>query len=179
MGGPTDQARKSTDVSMTEHKRIDETEARLIGAYHPVQYAFVQFLTEHLSDLMEPFDQDLGQMLVLAVLGQRRLEAHAQGHATTEENPARSSMTASRIADVARMPRETVRRKLIALQARGWIGHDPAHGWYVAGLLGDSPARQALSEHEKRFFRRLARLHVSLCNVMETKLQSATTPARD
>lgn len=118
-------------------------------------------------------------MLVLAVLGQRRLEAHAQGYATTEENPARTSMTASRIADVTRMPRETVRRKLIALQARGWIRNDPAHGWYVAGPLGGSPARQALSDHEKRFFRRLARLHVSLCNILETQPQSAKTCAQE
>lgn len=154
-------------VSPRKAAQVEQTEQRLMAAYVPVQYAFVQFFTEHLVDCAEPFDNDLERLLVMAVLGQRRLEAHVLEATYDPSNPSRMSMSASRIADVTRLPRQTVRRKLADLKARGWVDQDERHGWYVTGAPAETPARNAMRHIEARFFRRLARLHLQLAAVLE------------
>lgn len=140
--------------------RMSEVEARIEASYLPVQYAFVQFFTEHLVDLVDSFEGDLTQMLVLAVLGQRRLESQFDGH--DENQCGKACMSASRIADVLHLPRQTVNRKLAALKARGWIDNHPRKGWFILGDATTSPAKKAFSDFERRFNTRLARLYVQL-----------------
>lgn len=142
--------------------RVAEVEARIRASYVPVQYAFVQFLTEHLVDAVDSFDGDLTQMLVLAVLGQRRLESHLDRQDDSRTASEKACMSASRIADVLHLPRQTVNRKLAALKARGWIANLPQKGWYVIGEDEGGPAKMAFSEFEDRFNNRLARLYVQL-----------------
>jgi len=140
--------------------RMSEVQAQIAASYHPVQYAFVQFFTEHLVDLVDSFEGDLTQMLVLAVLGQRRLESQFDGH--DENQCGKACMSASRIADVLHLPRQTVNRKLAALKARGWIAHHPQKGWYIAGDETHAPAKEAFSAFEERFNTRLARFYIQL-----------------
>lgn len=140
--------------------RVSEVQARIEACYYPVQYAFVQFFTEHLVDLVDSFEGDLTQMLVLAVLGQRRLESQFDGH--DENQCGKACMSASRIADVLHLPRQTVNRKLAALKARGWIDNHPQKGWYIVGDATHAPAKEAFSEFEERFNNRLARLYIQL-----------------
>lgn len=146
--------------------RIERVQARIEASYYPVQYAFVQFFTEHLAELNLAFDNDLTEMFVLAVIGQRRLEAREKGFG--EGHASKISLTASRISDITHLPRQTVNRKLAQLKARGWIDRDPAHGWFIVGQGQDTPARIALSDFERRFAARLARLYVRLSKELET-----------
>jgi hypothetical protein len=140
--------------------RVFEVQKRIEASYHPVQYAFVQFFTEHLVDLVDSFDGDLTQMLVLAVLGQRRLESEFDG--IDQSQCGKACMSASRIADVLHLPRQTVNRKLAALKARGWVENHPRNGWYVVGDASQAPAKEAFTEFQERFNKRLARLYVQL-----------------
>lgn len=146
--------------AMNSSARLSEVQKRIETSYYPVQYAFVQFFTEHLVDLVDSFEGDLTQMLVLAVLGQRRLESQFDGH--DESRFGKACMSASRIADVLHLPRQTVNRKLAALKARGWIDNHPQKGWYIVGDATQAPAKEAFSEFEERFNIRLARLYVQL-----------------
>jgi DNA-binding IclR family transcriptional regulator len=76
-------------------------------------------------------------------------------------------MSALRIADVSGIPRETVRRKLVSLHDKGWVEKHPRHGWYLVGPTGQSPARDALRDLETRSYRRLARLHLRLSEILD------------
>lgn len=125
---------------MNNSLRVSEVQARIEASYYPIQFAFVQFFTEHLVDLVDSFEGDLTQMLVLAVLGQRRLESQFDGH--DESKCGKACMSASRIADVLHLPRQTVNRKLAALKARGWIDNHPQKGWYIVGDTTHAPAKR-------------------------------------
>lgn len=151
-----------------EVDRDRRTEALMerFGEDYPVyQYAFVEFLVDHLTDVGRSFGGDLQQMLLLAVIGQRRLRAIREaGGDPRAVPPDRMSVTASRLADVTGIPRETVRRKLALLQDRGWIGQGADGGWLI---LADADgvrtrAREDLAELDLRSRRRVARLIADL-----------------
>ena len=74
------------------------------------RYHLVEFITEHLIDLSQAFDGDLQQVLVLAIIGQ----VHVGQLLKPDNNhgDAAQSISASRIADITCIPRQTVRRKL-------------------------------------------------------------------
>jgi hypothetical protein len=150
-----------------DDKRIEATADALLADYLDTQYHYVQFLTEHLADCASAFDGDLAAVLVLAVLGQRRLEGARDAPGALHLDVARVAMNASRIADVSGIPRETVRRRLQTLRRKGWVDQDPRHGWYVLGPSLASPARASLSDLEARSFRRLARLYLRLSEILE------------
>jgi DNA-binding transcriptional ArsR family regulator len=133
-------------------------EARLRERYLDAQYAYVQYLSEHLADCARAFDGDLAQLLVLAVLGQERLEAVRRDGPSA----APSAMNATRIADVTGLPRETVRRKLARLEARGWIHRVDRAGWVLTSDDEISNARLDLADLDARGLARLARLYVQI-----------------
>jgi predicted transcriptional regulator len=130
------------------------------------QYAFVQFLSEHLSDCIRSFEGDLQQMLILAVIGQAytsrfiKLETHP-------ESP-EAAVSASRLADVCGIPRETVRRKLKILERRGWIVQNGAQSWSLALDGGRAIARTDLLELNNRGVKRLARMYALFERLMES-----------
>jgi len=134
--------------------------------YPRYQYAFVEFLTAHLTDISNAFDGDLQQALLLAVIGQMRLRARLQADVTGEAlpPPEEHSITASRLADVTGIPRETVRRKLKLLEARGWIARRQDGAVYLmADASGkDVPARRHFAEQDERTRRQVARLVAAL-----------------
>lgn len=150
-----------------EDTRLDCVERALMAAYLETQYHYVQFLTEHLADCAAAFGGDLESVLLMAILGQRRLAIAREEPPGEPADPSRMGMSLLRIADVSGIPRETVRRKLTGLQRRGWIDRHPQHGWYVIGPTEATPARVSLSGLEARSFRRLARLYLQLAEVVE------------
>lgn len=135
--------------------------------YIPAQYAFVQFFSEHLVDCSRTFNGDLVQVLVLAILGQRRLEADLSRASDGAEAPNSMWMSASRLADVAGLPRETVRRKLSILVERGWIVRDAKGGHAIASDGVTAKARQDLTEIEVRQTERIARLYMRLEKIVK------------
>ena len=143
------------------HKRAPQVLDAFERNYAKVQYHYVQFLTEHLSDCAQEFSGDLTKVLILAVLGQRHIEAHilAQRDQSADQP---SAMSASRIADVTGLPRETVRRKLEALSGLGWVEQGPDRRWQIASVAGATSLRSDLKDLDARGLQRLARLYTAL-----------------
>lgn len=147
--------------------RVQEVEAIFFERYKETQYAYVQFLTEHLADLSRVFAGDLQQMLVLALIGQAQINAVLSGNAG-----AGKSLSASRIADVSGIPRETVRRKLTALEDNGWIERDDAQRWQLRMSDGFASARAALNDLDRRAIARIARLFCQLESITSDRGRS-------
>jgi DNA-binding MarR family transcriptional regulator len=79
--------------------------------------------------LRRTFDGDLDQMLILAVIGERKLARRASraepsydrlGYSELRD-PSSVAINPHSLADYTGIPRETVRRKVVALMARGWV----------------------------------------------------------
>jgi hypothetical protein len=140
-------------------------EAEFVKNYALFQYAYVQFFTEHLTDCSRLFDGDLQQMLILAIIGQSYINRviKIDGHA---DNPP-AAISASRLADVCRIPRETVRRKLKILENRGWIMQDGEQSWTLVIDGGAAVAGAELIDLDKRAIKRLARMHATFERLME------------
>ena len=118
--------------TITDDGSIDALAAAFMGTYLETQYHYVQFLTEHLADCAAAFGGDIDCMLVLAVLGQRRLDLARQEADPADPDPSRIAMSAVRIAEVSGIPRETVRRKLATCRERGWVSRHPRYGWHIS-----------------------------------------------
>lgn len=130
--------------------------------YSQVQYHYVQFLADHLTDCRKTLGGDFDDLMMMAVLGQRFLgarQAIAAGETGAED---RIWMSALRLSDVTGVPRESVRRKLIRLQARGWVTQNPVKGWCLAGSMDRAAARDDLDPLDARGLERLARLVAAL-----------------
>lgn len=155
---------KITDLD----QKVELLALRFAEDYSRYQYAFVEFLTAHLTDIARAFDGDLQQPLILAIIGQVRLRArrHAEATGGVLPPPDALSITASRLADVTGIPRETVRRKLKLLEARGWIARRPDGAVFLAAdASGDVvPARRHFAEQDERTRRQVARLVIELCD---------------
>lgn len=134
--------------------------------YREYQYTLVEFLVEHLTDASRVFAGDLQQMLVLALIGQVQIHAARRAVAAGEDPSAlpdeRVSINASRIADVTGIPRETVRRKLAALERKGWIVRGAGANWRLAFVGGEPTALADLRGIDTRAIARVARLVADL-----------------
>jgi len=104
--------------------------------------AFGQIFPAHVSGFVElmiclrrEFDGDLDLMLVMAVIGERRLSRRDPDATITHEGlgatpvleTSGASINAHSIAEYTGIPRETVRRKVAALITCGWAARDD-HG---------------------------------------------------
>jgi hypothetical protein len=140
--------------------------------YATYQYAFVEFLVEHLTDLSRTFRGDFQQVMVLAIMGQRRLNELRRVGGSNETPAGGMAISASRLADVTGIPRETVRRKLSLLRDRGWVvqGLDGLWSLVDDGDELESPVRRDLAALDGRGRLRVARL--------VARLQAAAIPRR-
>lgn len=141
--------------------------AAIFAARYPeYQYRVVQFLIEHLADVNQAFKGDLLASLVLGVIGQVWISA-TKGPDGRFVDPAtlppeRLCTSATRIADVTGIPRQTVRRKLDLLETRGWIERNADSTYRLAIAEGQAAAKRDLSETDSRAMRRVARLFYDL-----------------
>jgi CRP-like cAMP-binding protein len=120
---------------------------------------FVDFMAAHLSDCCAVFDGDLHEMLVFTIVAQRYLRDRvAEGDSQTSTGAERRSLSASRIAAQTGMPRETVRRKLAALQARGWVERTDRAEWRMAVSNGRAAVALTLADFTRREMRRVIKL---------------------
>lgn len=155
-----------TRAAEVDRDRRTEVLLERFAEHYPIyQYAFVEFVVDHLTDLARSFEGDLQKMLLLAVIGQRRLRAIREAGGDPRAVPAeRMSVSASRLADVTGIPRESVRRKLARMEERGWIAQAADGGWFIlADESGtDTRVRRDLAEVDLRSRRRVARLVADL-----------------
>ncbi len=148
-----------SDEIQSQIIRIEEA---FIDNYITAQYYWVQFLSEHIADSSRQFGGDLQMMLILAVIGQCVLAQIRGGDfgVTGPEEPA--GISATRLADITGIPRQTVRRKLMALAGKGWIVQKGDGSWVIA--FDDQGARAArdLNDLDRRGIQRIARLTAQL-----------------
>ena len=146
--------------------RVEEARAAFAADYATYQYRFVEFFLEHLSDVSRTFKGDLQAAMVLALVGQMQLWATRAG-TVIGRGPGgtavdRLGITASRIADITGIPRETARRKLEALRRRGWVLRNPDGSWRLNVVDGVAAARTDLAEIDDRGVERVARFYRDL-----------------
>jgi hypothetical protein len=124
------------------------------------QYHFAEFLIDHLIDCLRLFGGDLEEMLVLEVVRQRSLLARldALGKKRQQEEEIDVAVTASHIANKTGIPRQTVRRKLLSLERRGWVTHADNSTWRLATRKGELAICTDLASFDQRGAGRLAKL---------------------
>lgn len=141
-------------MKRSTHRSELATEHFVEKHFAPIQYNFVEMLAEHLADCSRTFDGDLQQMLILALIGQVHIEHYRRNAGDVSDV---RGLSASRLADISGIPRQTVRRKLNLLAQRGWIEETLAGSWRLK-MVGASPqARLDLSELNDRNKKRLAK----------------------
>lgn len=161
-------------------RRTEEIRAIFEADYRTYQYCFVEFFIEHLSDLSRTFRGDLQAVIVLALIGQVQLRAMQQAALAGQDPsllpPERLSISASRLADVTGIPRQTVRRKLAALERRGWIERDESSAYRLALRNGIAAARIDLEAIDQRAISRVARLFRDLEVIVAASTAESTAP---
>ncbi len=140
--------------------------------YGQFQYHFVEFIVSHLSDCSRAFGGDLQEMLVLGLIGQVLLATYNKGTPLDDQSEF-GAISASRIADVLGIPRETVRRKLRSLSQRGWIVQSGDAMWKLHIENGVSVAQQQLSELDRRGVSRMAKAVHALGPLLRTLTEKA------
>jgi DNA-binding MarR family transcriptional regulator len=157
--------------------------AALDAQYIAYQYCFVEFFIDHLSDVSRAFRGDMQAMLVLALIGQSWINAvraaQAEGIEPVDMPPGRISTSASSIADITGIPRQTVRRKLAILEERGWILRNPDGSCRLAHTDGQTAARRDLSDIDRRALRRVARLFTDLEALVAAQDQATQSDPED
>jgi hypothetical protein len=163
------------DALRIRKSRSDEIDGAFQDKYPDVQYVFVQFLSEHLADCSREFNGDMQQLLILAVIGQVFIAdcMRAKGPPLPE---ATNGISASRLADVCRIPRETVRRKLKLLEEKNWICQDGEQSWTIVHENGVSAARDGLASLDRRGMLRLARMHAALERILAPRTAETARP---
>ena len=106
----------------------------LISSFGDIYPAHVTAFVDLLLVLRQKFDGDLDMMLILAIIGDRRIWQRANkedvSYAGLGKTPLPLSATDAvainvlSIANFTGIPRETVRRKVAALIERGWIDRE-------------------------------------------------------
>jgi len=147
----------------------DQLDDSVDGQFLNAQYAFVHMLTEHLVDCRAVFNGDLDAMLVLAILGQNHLKVLMAIEAETGTRGPPLGMTASRIADVTKMSRQTVRRKLQDLARQGWVEQRDNASWSLVGEPEDTQVGRDLAELSNRGLGRATRLQNDLNRILGTR----------
>ena len=106
---------------------------RMRQHHHEVTYVLGRFMTEHFIRVYKAFDGDLAAAIVLGTIGQynyRRYYAEVGGkapegfHRLAERGEHRAHArpcNAMSISQSTGIPRETVRRKIRQLVAKGWV----------------------------------------------------------
>jgi len=157
---------KRASTEKRSSRRLDEVRSVFEANYLQYQYQFVEFFVEHLSDISRAFRGDLQSMILLALVGQVQMQAMRTAAAAGEDPhalpPERLGITASRLADVTGIPRQTVRRKLEGLERTGWIVRNDEAAWRIAYENGQAVARTDLEELDRRAMDRVARLFCDL-----------------
>lgn len=157
---------KMPAIATSKATRAQEALDAFSSGYLDYQYQFVEFFVDHLGDLSRVFRGDLQLMLIVAILGQvriRAVQAAVQGGTPAAEALLMTAgISASRLADITAIPRQTVRRKLLALEERGWVKQSVDQAWYLSVRDGGASLRTELAGPDTRAMERIARLYAEL-----------------
>lgn len=157
---------KMPTVATSKATRAHEALDAFSSSYLDYQYQFVEFFVDHLVDMSRVFRGDLQLMLIVAILGQVKIRAVQDalhgGMPASDAVLVTPGISASRLADITAIPRQTVRRKLMALEQRGWARQATDQAWCLTVREGGTSLRSDLAETDARAMERIARLYAEL-----------------
>jgi DNA-binding MarR family transcriptional regulator len=137
--------------------------------YPEFQYRFVEFLVEHLVDLSREFRGDLQTPMILAIIGQVMIHSLQRDGSAAKDGSIPAAISASRIADITGISRQTIRRKLAALERLGWIEQLPDRSWRIRVHEGRAAAHRDLAQLDARQISRAAVLFAELERLLATQ----------
>jgi hypothetical protein len=140
----------------TEHKNIPDTVVE--GHYVEVQHQAIEFLVAQLIDFRKVFAGDLDEMLIFLLLARYHLREEIIETPSDVEYFPVHSLSLARLSDITEIPRETVRRKLIAMQKRGLVEKDEQDKWRISVRHGSPVIRTEYAEYWQREMKRLVKL---------------------
>lgn len=136
----------------TPHTVVEEN-------YVKFQHEFLEFLFAHLVDMRAIFEGDLDALLIFISISRYYLrDERANPEMNEDQLGANRFLTLSRITDLTKIPRETVRRKLKQLESRGLLEKGPHDNWRLAVLEGQPVIRARYEPVWGREMERLVRL---------------------
>lgn len=140
----------------SKDKPIPDTPAE--GRYVEFQHHAIEFLVAQLIDFRQVFRGDLDESLIFLTLARYNLrEERAESDADLEYPPVHS-LPQARISEITQIPRETTRRKLLALEGRGLIEKDAQDRWRIATRDGVPVIRTEYADYWRREMQRLVKL---------------------
>ncbi len=164
---------KLPGLSKDRAANVGRVEQVFSASFVQFQFRFVDFLVRHLSDVGQAFHGDFEKMMIVAVLGQSRLASVVQAMSDGLEEAVAlavpNGMTATQVAEILGLPRQTVRRKLVEIQSSGWIIQSPNRQWSLAVNGQKTQIEGDLSEVNRRGIARVAELFVDLASLLEAK----------
>lgn len=129
------------------------------------QYCFTDFIAEHVADISRTFKGDMQMAVLLAIIGQVSIQAataaEATGRTIQEMPPERRGITTLRLSEATSIPRETVRRKLAAMEKKGWLTRSENY-WLLVINGTVSVARLDLASINTRAIARAARFYAAV-----------------
>jgi hypothetical protein len=132
--------------------------------YIKFKHEFLEFLFAELVDMRTIFEGDLDSLLIFISISRYYLRderAHPEG----EDDVVFGShhhLTLSRIAEITKIPRETVRRKLKLLEGRGLLEKGEYDNWRLTVSEGQPVIRTTYDDVWRREMQRLVKLVKSL-----------------
>lgn len=155
--------------SGTGSPRVAQIEAALYANYARYQYCYVDLFAENLADVSRVFKGDMQMAVLLGIIGQMTLQAATTaslvGKALTDFPSERRGITTFRLADATGIPRETARRKLVAMERMGWLERDGSI-WLLAVSGTESAARRDLGELDARAVKRVAQFLAAMVPIV-------------
>jgi hypothetical protein len=127
-----------------------------------IKHAFLEFLFDELVDMRPIFENDFDSMLVYTAISRFYLKDERVGLSEESIQASAYGMTASRIAEWTKIPRENVRRKLLRLEGRGLLERGLRDEWRVAQRDGQPVIRTAYAEMWRQELSRIVRFVKSL-----------------
>ncbi|MGJ0506060.1 MAG: helix-turn-helix domain-containing protein [Methylocystis sp.] len=127
--------------------------------YVKFQHEFIEFLFAHLVDMRTIFEGDLDGLLIFMSVSRYYLRDERANPAMDEDElGSNRHLTLSRIAELTKIPRETVRRKLQRLESKGLLEKGPYDNWRLTVLDGQPVIRTRYEPVWRRVMQRLVKL---------------------
>ena len=167
-------SRPAPEISPTPGpaRSIAEIDAAFRANYVRFQYLLVDFMAEHLADASRAFKGDMQSAVLIAIIGQVTLQAvtaaRAAGRAIDDIPPDRRGISTFRLADATGIPRETVRRKLVAMERIGWLKREE-NFWFLTFTGEDATARHDLAAVDGRSIGRAARFYAGVTPLVNAR----------
>lgn len=123
-----------------------------------IKQEFLEFFFGELVDMRPIFVNDFDAMLIYTAISRYYLRNERVGFSDGGVQPSFDcGLTATRIAGLTKIPRETVRRKLLQLECRGYLERGPRDEWLVSRRDGQPVIRTEYAPEWRRELERIKR----------------------